>query len=153
VNKLRISGGEPTLGKEHLLQVLSLTEAAGLLFILETNGILLGHDAAYARALAHYRHIHMRVSLKAGSPTGFQARTGARGEFWELPFQAIEHLQQAGVPSHVAAMTDPSLMPAEERQALLRHLQTIGYKDYLEEETCDPYPSSLVRLKAAGFHL
>jgi uncharacterized Fe-S cluster-containing radical SAM superfamily protein len=107
VNKLRISGGEPTLGKEHLLQVLSLTEAAGLLFILETNGILLGHDAAYARALAHYRHIHMRVSLKAGSPTGFQARTGARGEFWELPFQAIEHLQQAGVPSHVAAMTDP----------------------------------------------
>jgi uncharacterized Fe-S cluster-containing radical SAM superfamily protein len=150
LSKLRISGGEPMLCREHLLSVLDLIEGKGFAFILETNGIPLGDDDSYAQELAGYRDLYVRVSLKAGTAEGFQERTGAKGEFWELPFQAIESLIRAGVDFHVAAMTDPRLMPSEERRSLLHKLRQIGYDGYLEEETCDPYRTSLVRLQAAG---
>jgi uncharacterized Fe-S cluster-containing radical SAM superfamily protein len=156
VDKLRISGGEPTLGKDHLLGVLdrvAVRRGRGFTFILETNGVPLGHDPDYAQALAKYRDVHVRVSLKAGSAAGFEARTGARGEYWELPFRAIERLMTAGISFHVAAMIDPRLMPAEERRDLVRHLRTMGYKDHFEEERCDAYKTSVLRLRAAGFEL
>jgi len=153
VVKLRISGGEPTLAKAHLLSLLDLVEGTDYLFILETNGIPLAADESYARELAKYRRIHVRVSLKAGSAQGFQERTGARGEFWELPFLAIQRLMEARVSFHVAAMSDPRLMPSAERREMIRRLREIGYGDYLEEERCDPYPTSVARLRAAGFRL
>ena len=153
VVKLRISGGEPTLAKAHLLSLLDLVEGTDYLFILETNGIPLGHDRSYAQELARYRDVYVRVSLKAGTAGGFQERTGAKAEFWELPFRAIESLMQAGVDFHVAAMTDPRLMPPKERRSLLRKLKQIGYDGYLEEEMCDPYPASLARLQAAGWEI
>jgi len=153
ISKLRISGGEPMLCREHLLGVLDLIEGRGFTFILETNGIPLGHDDSYAQELARYGDVYVRVSLKAGTAEGFQERTGAKGEFWELPFRAIESLMRAGVDFHVAAMTDPRLMPPEERENLLHELRRTGYDGYLEEELCDPYPTSLVRLQAAGWEI
>lgn len=39
---LRVSGGEPTISRNHLLQLLELVEQTGYTFILETNGILIG---------------------------------------------------------------------------------------------------------------
>ena len=153
VSKLRISGGEPTLGKEHLLRVLDRVDGHGFTFILETNGVPLGHDPDYAWALAKYRDVHVRVSLKAGSAAGFEARTGARGEYWELPLRAIERLMTAGISFHAAAMTDPRLMPAEERRGLVCRLREMGYKDYFEQEQCDLYKTSVLRLRAAGFEL
>jgi uncharacterized Fe-S cluster-containing radical SAM superfamily protein len=153
ISKLRISGGEPMLCREHLLGVLDLTEGKGFTFILETNGIPLGDDDSYAQELARYHDVYVRVSLKAGTAEGFEERTGAEGKFWELPFQAIEGLMRAGVDFHVAAMTDPRLMPSEERENLLRKLRQIGYDGYLEEEMCDPYRTSLARLQAAGWEI
>jgi len=153
VGKLRLSGGEPTLGKDHLLEVLDRVDGHGFAFILETNGIPLGHDPDYAPALAEYRDVHVRVSLKAGSAAGFESRTGAQGKYWQLPFRAIEYLTEAGVSFHVAAMTDPRLMPAEERHSLVSRLRNMGYKDFLEEERCDPYKTCVLRLRAAGFEL
>src|SRR5512135_1489939 len=47
-NQVRISGNEPTLHRSHLLQVLQLIPKE-IHFILETNGILIGHDPSYAR--------------------------------------------------------------------------------------------------------
>ena len=153
VGKLRISGGEPTLSKDHLLGVLDRIDGRGFAFILETNGIPLGHDPDYGLALARYRDVHVRVSLKAGSAAGFEARTGAQGKYWALPFRAIEYLMAAGASFHVAAMTDPRLMPAAERRSLVRRLGRMGYGDFFEEERCDPYKTSVLRLQAAGFEL
>lgn len=150
ISKLRISGGEPMLCREHLLSVLDLLQGQGFTFILETNGIPPGDDDGYAQELARHPDIYVRVSLKAGTAKGFQERTGAKGEFWRLPFEAIESLMRAGVTFHVAAMTDARLMPPEERKSLLRELRQIGYDGYMEEEMCDPYRTSLVRLQAAG---
>jgi len=151
--KIRISGGEPTLCPEHIISVLDLANETHFLFILETNGILLGANPDYARRLKKYKNIHVRVSLKAGNPEGFEKRTGAKGEFYELPFKAIENLKKGGVNFHVAAMTDSRLMSKEERAMILAKLKSMDYEDYLEEERCDPYPTTLERLKRAGLRL
>jgi len=153
VNKLRISGGEPTLGREHLLRLLGLADSSNYLFVLETNGILLGADQGYVEKLRDSQHLHVRVSLKAGTPQGFAERTGAKGEFYRLPYRAIEYLQGAGVSFHVAAMTDSRLMPQAERQEMLRKLKEIGYDDYFEEEAADPYETSILRLEKAGLNI
>ena len=153
VNKIRISGGEPTLCPEHLLSLLDHLDSVPFLFILETNGMLFGHDPDYVKRLKAHRNIHIRVSLKAGSPEGFEKRTGARGEFYELPFKAVEYLNRAGVSFHVAAMTDSRLMLPTERKMLLSLLESVGYQDYLEEEICDPYSTAVKRLEKAGFKI
>jgi len=160
VPRLRISGGEPTLGKRHLLGVLERIEPAGYEFILETNGIPIAADEGYAADLAKFTSVHVRVSLKAGTAEGFEARTGARGECWELPFAglragsfvAVERLLAAGADFHVAAMTDSRLMPSVERRALLARLRRAGYTGWVEEEQCDAYRSTVQRLRAAGWH-
>ena len=55
VDKLRLSGCEPTLGKEHLLSTLAdVAQSRYPLFILETNGIVLGSDRDYVRRLAQF---------------------------------------------------------------------------------------------------
>jgi len=77
VNKLRLSGCEPTIGKEHLLAVLENLAGKGYPFYLETNGILFEADEAYVKKLAEFSDfIYVRVSFKAATPEGF-ARAAA----------------------------------------------------------------------------
>jgi len=155
--RCRISGGEPTLCESHLLGVLRLVENSERLglFILETNGILFGADENYVKKLAPFKKVHVRVSLKAGNANGFKERTGAVGSFYELPFKAVENLIDAGVSFHVAAMTDPRIMPKEERKALTKKLASIDERAArnLEEEVVDPYDAALFRLRSAGVAL
>lgn len=153
VRNLRISGGEPTLCREHLLPLLRLTSGTGYTFILETNGILFGHDETYVKELKSIKNVHIRVSLKAGNGNGFERRTGAQKEFFMLPFQAIEYLQKHKLRFHVACMSDTRLMPQDERSELLKHLSEIGYEGYLEEERCDPYDTTIIRLEKSGYKL
>ena len=153
IKKWRISGGEPTLCPEHLLQLLHLADQEDCLFILESNGLLIGQDKEYARQLSQFKNAYLRISLKAGSAEGFQQRTGSIGKFFELPFRAISYLIEYDANFHVACMSDERLMPREERRQLIMKLKEMGYKGYLEEERCDPYPTSLSRLKQAGFNM
>jgi len=152
IRRLRLSGCEPTIGKEHLLSLMEWVEPSEFpLFILETNGILFGADRDYVQRLAKFSKLHVRVSLKAGTPEGFTRRTGAMGDSYELPFKALEHLLQARVSCHAAAMTDPRVMMTEERAMLIRKLQGINQDlaRNLEEEKIDPYETTKERLKAA----
>jgi uncharacterized Fe-S cluster-containing radical SAM superfamily protein len=153
VSKLRISGGEPTLGKEHLLKVLDLINTTRYSFILETNGILFGADKEYVKSLQKYKNVYIRLCLKAGTPEGFQRRTGAKGDFFELPFKGIENLMDARLKFHVACMNDPAVMPKDENKAMLKKLKELNYQDYLEEEMCDPYFTSVKRLEKAGYQI
>ncbi len=154
VERLRLSGCEPTLGKEHLLSVLKhVKESKYPLFILETNGILFGADRDYVRQLREFREkIYVRVSFKAARPEGFTQRTGALGEFYELPFKALEYLLDEGIYARAAAMTDPIIMPKEERKILIEKLDKIDpkvdYSSILEEEQIDRYDTTIQRLKA-----
>ncbi len=155
--KLRISGAEPTLGKEHLLGLLTEVERSTFkLFILETNGIYFGVDEGYAEAVSRFKKVHIRVSLKAGTPEDFTRKTGARPGAFELPFQGIRNLVKHKASFHVAAMSaDPRIMSREERAELAAKLRSISpalVRD-LEEEVIDPYKTTLLRLNKAGYRL
>lgn len=152
VNKLRLSGCEPTLGKKHLLSALvEVMESRYPLFILETNGIILGSDRDYVKQLAKFANkLYVRVSLKAATPEGFTQRTGALGDYYELPFNALKYLLDEGIYARAAAMTDSKVMPKEEREILTRKLNEIDPeigKD-LEEEQIDIYETTINRMKA-----
>ncbi|MCX8183295.1 MAG: radical SAM protein [Crenarchaeota archaeon] len=154
VDKLRISGCEPTVGIEHLLRVLEYIKALQYpLFILETNGVILGSNVSHVKRLAEFRSkLYVRVSFKAATPEGFTIRTGAQGRFYELPFKALKHLLDEGVHARAAAMTDRRIMPEEERKILIQMLDEIDpearYSETLEEEVIDAYDTSVKRLKA-----
>ncbi|MEM2704587.1 MAG: radical SAM protein [Candidatus Bathyarchaeia archaeon] len=78
LRQLRLSGGEPTLGKEHLLKLLELLSGKGCTFILETNGIPLACDEDYVSQLSRHNFIHVRISLKGCDENEFAMLTGAR---------------------------------------------------------------------------
>jgi uncharacterized Fe-S cluster-containing radical SAM superfamily protein len=94
--RVRLSGGEPTICREHLLKVAGLLEGYGLEFIVETNGLLLGYDSGYARELSKFENVVVRVSFKGVSSDEFHRLTGAKPEFYELQFKALENLVKAG---------------------------------------------------------
>jgi len=154
INKLRLSGCEPTLGKEHMLSVLEHVEKSNYPFYLETNGILFGADRDYVKKLSRFsKFIYVRVSLKAATPEGFTRRTGAIGEYYELPFRALQYLLDEGIYARAAAMTDPKIMPKEERKVLIEKLSEIDPrygKGELEEEVIDAYDTAINRLKASA---
>jgi uncharacterized Fe-S cluster-containing radical SAM superfamily protein len=101
--QVRISGNEPTIAREHLLGVLE-SIPKDLMFILETNGILIGHDKTYADDLAKFENLYVRVSLKGCNEEEFSRLTGAEPKAFELQLQALKNLAQAGVNTHPAAM-------------------------------------------------
>jgi uncharacterized Fe-S cluster-containing radical SAM superfamily protein len=157
VDQLRISGAEPTLGKSHLLSLLELVERSTFrLFILETNGILLGADSEYAREISRFEKVHTRVALKAGTPEAFMKKTGAKPKFFDLPFQGIRNLLSAGASCHVAAMSaDSRFMKEQERKDLFERLEEIhpALVKNLEEEIVTPYPAARERLRHAGIEV
>ncbi|MFX1486518.1 MAG: radical SAM protein [Promethearchaeota archaeon] len=155
INKLRLSGCEPTIGKEHLLSVLErVMDSEYPLFILETNGVLFGADKDYVNQLKPFADkLYVRVSFKAATPEGFTERTGAIGKFYELPFVAFKYLLDAKIDTRAAAMTDPSVMPPEERRILIKRLSEIDSRIaenplMVEEEVIDIYSTTTERLKA-----
>ncbi len=154
VHKLRISGAEPTLGKEHLIGLLEHVEKSEFdLFILETNGIYFGYDKEYVKAISRFKKPHIRVGLKAGTPDGFTERTGAEPKSFELPFDGIRNLLDAGVSFHVASMSaDHRFMDKAERKKLILKLYEIDPRlvKNLEEEVVDPYNTTIERLTYAG---
>ena len=107
----------------------------------------------YVRNLSKFsRFIYVRVSFKAATPKGFTKRTGAIGRFYELPFKALDCLLDNGIYVRAAAMTDPKVMPEEERRILIGKLDAIDpsarYSETLEEEMIDAYDTTAKRLKA-----
>jgi len=157
IKKLRISGAEPTLGKNHLLRLLEFVEQSEFpLFILETNGILFGVDKDYVSKISRFTKPHVRVSLKAGTPEDFTRKTGAEPEAFEIPFQAIRNLLDSNVSFHVAAMSaDPRIMTSRERENLMKKLAEIDYRLLisLEEEVVNDYNTALARLKLADWKM
>lgn len=157
VNKARISGGEPTLCKEHLLKVLDCLEGCDALdtFILETNGILFGKNESYVDEIEKFELPHVRVSLKAGFSEEWERKTGARANSSNLPYKAIEHLWKKDLDFHVAAMVDPRITSKEEMWNTYKKVGEISevLADNIEWETIDKYPNTKRRLKKAEVKL
>ncbi|MHC4943202.1 MAG: radical SAM protein [Planctomycetota bacterium] len=157
VRQVRISGGESLIGRDHLLGLLERIEHSSFrVFILETNGILLGAEPDYVRELARFKKVHARIAIKAGTSEAYTRRTGATPESFGLPFKAIEHLLEADMSFHVAAMTgDPRIVTWDERNLLFQRLREIhpATLHHLEEEVVSPYHNAKERLQRAGMNL
>jgi uncharacterized Fe-S cluster-containing radical SAM superfamily protein len=121
--KVRISGNEPTLAMEHLLNVLELIPS-DLLFILETNGIRVGHDESYAGDMARFQNLYVRVSLKGASEEELSRLTGCAPEGFHLQIKAIENLHREGVEVQPAVMV--SFSSEEKIESLRKRLGQIA---------------------------
>ncbi|KYK24606.1 hypothetical protein AYK26_03455 [Euryarchaeota archaeon SM23-78] len=144
--QLRVSGNEPTLAKHHLLKLISLIPN-DYLFILETNGILIGHDNEYAKELSKYKNLHVRVSLKASNKEEFLKLTGAEPEFFDYQLKALENLEKNKVSYHPAVIE-----LAKDINGLRKRLEKINNNlpAELEIEPLIEYPAVMSRLRKLG---
>ena len=140
VSLVRVSGGEPTICKHHLLELLRLIPEHKV-FILETNGILL--DETYIKDLSRFKNIYVRVSLKGVDEHTFEQITGANGKFFKNQLNSLELLKTYGI-SHRAAIL-VNLFTEEQ-------IQSLGIPD-LEYETLITYPFVMKGLKKRGIKL
>lgn len=150
LNQLRISGNEPTLCREHLIKVIELIPK-DYLFILETNGILIGSDETYAQELSQFPNLYVRVSLKGTCEEEFSRLTGAIPEGFQWQLKALENLTRYRVKVHPACMV--SFSPPERIQVLKKRLKTIkpSFTDFEVEELI-LYPAIEERLKNLKVH-
>jgi uncharacterized Fe-S cluster-containing radical SAM superfamily protein len=124
LEQLRVSGGEPTIGKPHLLQLLDRLKGEGYRFILETNGIPIAYDENYAEELSKYDFVHVRVSLKGCNEEEFSRLTGAKPEGFKLQLKSLEKLVEADVSCHPSIMA--SFSPRKNLDALIGKLGSIN---------------------------
>ncbi len=97
---IRVSGNEPTLCKQHLIELLE--DLRGHEFILETNGILVGYDYSFAKKLAQFDNLYVRISLKGFDEQSFRIVTGAKG--FDYQVRAVRHCEKLGISHGVAIM-------------------------------------------------
>jgi len=150
IRQVRISGGEPLIGRDHLLKILSALQHKKIHFILETNGILLGEDESYAQDLALFPFVHVRVSLKGASEAEFARLTGADPKGFKLQLAGLNNLVKAGVSAHPAVMA--SFSGKESMDKLYNLIWKINprMQSEIEREEVILYPHVLDKLKAAG---
>jgi len=149
-NQLRVSGNEPTIGKEHLMDLLEFVEQTSHSFILETNGTLIGEDKNYAERLSRFKSVHVRVSLKGTTPEEFKALTGADAKAFELQLKALENLIDTGIKCHPAVML--SFSSKEDFENLVKRIRAIdsNLAGEVEKEYVFLYPHVINRLRKAG---
>lgn len=140
-SKVRITGGEPAIGRKHLLKLLKEIPE-DLLFILETNGILIGNDKSYAEDLSQRRDLHVRVSLKGVTREEFSKLTKADEKFYKLQFKALENLKDEEVSYHASVMT-----MKDDLKNLRERLSRIDSSMRLEKEKIKMYPPVKERMK------
>lgn len=148
--QLRVSGGEPTIGKAHLLELLDRLKDGRFSFILETNGILLGYDQDYAGQLAKYDFVHVRVSLKGCDDQEFSLLTGAVSKGFELQLNSLKRLTEAGVSCHPSVMV--SFSSRKNIEKLKQRLTEIepNLTEQVEFEELILYPHVTNRLEKSG---
>jgi uncharacterized Fe-S cluster-containing radical SAM superfamily protein len=144
-NQIRISGNEPTIGMEHTIKVIENLKK-DYLFILETNGILIGQDEEYAKVLSRFKNVHVRVSLKGTSNEEFSILTGSIPEGFDLQIRSIVNLMRYGVSVHAACMISFSTL--ENVNKLRSRLREIHPSlEEFETEELILYPHIEERLK------
>ncbi len=148
LSRVRMSGAEPTIGRDHLISLLRDLEGSGLLFILETNAILLS-DESYAKEIAR-KNVHVRVSFKGTSPEVFRRITGAKEEGFFLQLKGLENLVKANADVHVSAVI--SFSSRREVNSFLQRIREIdpSLVTSFEPEIIVLYNKVSERLKKVG---
>jgi len=141
------SASEGTLGKQHLFELLELVDKSNFIYVLETNGMTIGHYPEFAKELSRFKNLHVRVSIKGASKEEYVRLTGAMSSSYDLPYRALEHLMNAGVSCNVClsiSFSSPeNIKKAENRLAKIRP----GLLKSLEKEHITLFPKVYQRLK------
>ena len=149
---VRLSAGEPTLGWRHLMGLLDefaeILERRRHVFVLETNGVLLGAYPSRVDRLVR-RGVHVRVSLKACNEHWFKLLTGASEDGFELQLRAVEELYSREASFRIALFLGFGskkcwLSLVEE---LARRTSPRVVADLLEPEALVLYPTARRRLR------
>ncbi|MFX1327643.1 MAG: radical SAM protein [Promethearchaeota archaeon] len=140
ISLVRVSGGEPTIGKDHLLKLLNFMPE-NIIFILETNGILL--NDGYIKELSKFNNIYVRVSLKGVDESTFQLLTGADGQFFHYQLKAIELLNKYKIRHGVAIIYN--LFSNQQ-------INNLGFH-HIEYESLIKYPFVIDKLKERGINI
>ena len=150
IRQVRISGGEPTIGRKHLFKLLNALQNKRVRFILETNGILIGEDETYAQELALYPFLHARVSLKGCTGEEFSRLTGADPRGFQLQLTALANLVKTGVSTHAAVMV--SFSGREAIDGLYHTIWKIDPRMHseIEREEVILYPRVLEKLRRSN---
>jgi len=138
--QLRISGGEPTIGKQHLIELLQNIDTK-LLFILETNGILLGADKTYVKDLSKFKNLHVRVCLKGSTRDEFSWLTGAETGF-EYQLKSLEYLRDESMSFNIAIVSTRN----DKTELFMRLKEMELDKVMVEDEEIKLYPQVRKRL-------
>ena len=144
------SASEGTIGREHLMELLDLVEKSEFVYVLETNGMILGNDPEYAQALASYTRLHVRVSIKGDSPEQYHELTGAHPDSYEFPYKALGYLIEAGVSCNaclMASFSDDAGINRVKQRLMDVHP---GILKSLEIEKITMFPKVAERLSAKG---
>ena len=151
---VRLSGGEPTLSRQHLLELLDLLDGTDLTLILETNGVLVGADKSYAGELAEHDNLVVRVSLKGTSEEEFHALTLARPGAFRLQLEALRNLVEAGLEpgERVYAAVMLSFSTPRSYAALRERLAEIhpALAEEVDEEFVILYPHVVELMRRRG---
>ena len=141
------SASEGTLGKQHLFELLELVDESEFIFVLETNGMTIGHDPEFARQLSRFKNLHVRVSIKGATKDEYQKLTGAMSSSYDLPYKALGCLIKEKVSCNacisISFSSPENIKKAEDR------LYSIwpGLLKSLEKEHITLFPKVYSRLK------
>ncbi len=142
--KVRVSGGEPTIGRKHLINILENIDS-NLIFILETNGILLGASKDYIEELSKFKNIHIRVCLKGINLEEFNLLTGGKSGF-KFQIKSLEYLKDFKISFNIAFVSIK-----RDKQDFYNKLKEMNLGEImLEEEEIKLYPRVRFRLKKEG---
>jgi len=107
-------------------------------------------DPEFAQQLSRFRNLHVRVSIKGTNPDEYHELTGARRSSYELPFQALRNLIDAGVSVNACVMasfsTDQGIRQIRTRLSDIRP----GLLLSLEIEFITLFPKVAERLRKEG---
>lgn len=151
----RISGAEPILGENsllHLAEVLRLVleKRPQSMFILETNGLLLGCRTGFVGKL-RFKNLRVRVCLKGVDEESFERITGADRTAFSYPLRALGELQGRGIHAWPALMAD--FYSDTQISGLEQLLREEEIESKLELEGLEAYPFVMANLRKRGISL
>ncbi len=119
-----ITGGEPTLDKEYLVQLVEGLKARGFTtIVLMTNGYALGEDEQYVPALHDAGLTEAHVDVKAYTEELHRWYTGKSNR---PVLRAVERLNASGIRLVVQTVFMPGLVDLDEIEQIARFLASVN---------------------------
>jgi pyruvate formate lyase activating enzyme len=119
-----ITGGEPTLDKVYLVQLVSGLKTRGFTkIVLMTNGYALGEDERYVPELTEAGLTEAHVDVKAFSDELHQWYTGKSNK---PVLRAIQRLNASGITLIVQTVFIPGIVDLDEIEQIARFLATVN---------------------------